>query len=318
MEPEGITFARSSGVIGLAVCALAARASAQDFRVLVFSRTTGYRHDSIAAGIAAVQAMGAQGNFAVEATEDPSVFSSAELARFRVVVFMSTSGDVLESAQETAFQAWLTQPAPDGGGRGWVGVHSASNTEYDWPFYAQVVGAYFVDHPEIQQASVLVQPPAHPSTAFLPQAWVRTDEWYNFDRNPRPDVRVLLALDEATYSGGTMGADHPIAWCREGGVLGTGRSWYTAGGHTIESYSEPLFVRHLREGIFWAAGRPSCYPNCDESTAAPLLNVLDFNCFLNRFSAGDPYANCDGSTAAPLLNVLDFNCFLNRFGAGCP
>jgi type 1 glutamine amidotransferase len=307
------------GLIALGACDLAARG--QDFRALVFTKTTGYRHDCIPAGIAAVQAMGVEGNFAVEATEESSIFNAVDLGRFRVVVFLCTSGEVLDANQKGAFETWITQAAPPGVQRGWVGVHSASDTEYGWPFYGELVGAYFAGHPAIQSASLSVELPAHPSTLFLPQppaAWVRTDEWYNFDRNPRPDVRVLLTLDESTYSGGTMGADHPIAWCHEGGAIGSGRAWYTAGGHTIESYSEPLFRRHIREGILWAAGVPACYGNCDGSSTAPVLNVLDFNCFLNRFLAGDPYANCDGSTTAPVLNVLDFNCFLNRFTAGCP
>jgi hypothetical protein len=114
-----------------------------------------------------------------------------------------------------------------------------------------------------------------------------------------------------------MGADHPIAWCH---LYGGGRAWYTAGGHTEESYGEPLFVRHLLGGILWAADRPACacYANCDGSTAAPVLNVADFTCFLQRFAGGDAYANCDGSTAAPALNVADFTCFLQKYAAGCP
>jgi cytochrome c len=307
--------------IAAGVC-FAGAARAQDFRALVFTRTTEFRHDSIPAGIQAIQAIGAQYGFGVEASEDPAVFNSVDLARFRVVVFLCTTGDVLDVAQQAAFEGWLTQLEPGYAGRAWVGVHSASATEFDWPFYGEMVGAYFVGHPDVQAASLRVELPAHPSTAFLPQppaAWVRTDEWYNFDRNPRGDVHVLLTIDESSYSGGTMGADHPIAWCREsGGALGFGRAWYTAGGHTVESYSEPLFVRHLAEGILWAAHRQPCYPNCDGSTTPPVLNVLDFNCFLGAFRAGHFYANCDGSTAAPILNILDFNCFLNRFSAGCP
>ena len=130
-------------------------------------------------------------------------------------------------------------------GGGYVGVHSACDTEYDWPWYGQLVGAYFNHHPEIQTATVRSKIAAHPSTAGLPERWERTDEWYDFRTSPRGQVQVLLRLDEATYRGGGMGADHPIAWYHD---VDGGRAWYTAGGHTAESYREPLF-----SSICWAA-----------------------------------------------------------------
>ena len=137
-------------------------------------------------------------------------------------------------------------------GNGFVGVHSATDTEYDWAWYGGMVGAYFASHPDIQQATLRREDARHPSTVVLPDLWVRNDEWYNFQTNPRdtPDIRVLATLDESTYSGGTMG-DHPIAWCH---TYQGGRGWYTAGGHTRESYSEPLFLAHLLGGIEYAAG----------------------------------------------------------------
>jgi cytochrome c len=297
-----------------AALVLTSAASAQDFRALVFSKTAGWRHDSIPAAIAAVPSLADQHCFAVTVTEDASAFNPAELAQYRVVIFLLTTGDVLDPAQEAALQDWF------GPGRGWVGVHSAADTEYLWPFYQSLVVGHFFDHPLPQQASIYVEDASHPSTSFLPQpptAWVRYDEWYDYAPNPRGQVNVLLRLDESTYSGGQMGQDHPIAWCHEN--LG-GRAWYTGGGHTWESYSEPLFLRHIQGGILWAAGReePHAYANCDASTAAPVLNVADFTCFLQRFAAGDGYANCDQSTNPPVLNVADFTCFLQRFASGCP
>lgn len=214
-------------------------------RLLVFTRTTGFRHDSIPEALAAVRRVAAESGLEVDATEDPSVFDDERLASYRAAVFLLTTGDVLDEDEQAAFERWLA------GGRGWVGVHSASDTEYDWPFYGELVGAYFAGHPAIQPATIHVSDAAHPATAPLPATWGRTDEWYDFRVNPRPRVHVLATLDESTYSGGSMGADHPIAWCRE--VAG-GRSFYTAGGHTRESYGEPLFVAHLAGGIRWAAG----------------------------------------------------------------
>jgi cytochrome c len=215
------------------------------FAVLVFSKTTGFRHDSIPPGIAAITALGSEHGFGVDSTEDAERFTDAGLARYKVVVFLSTTGDILNATQKAAFERYIRS------GGGFVGVHSASDTEYQWAWYGRLVGAYFASHPQIQQATIHIEDPAHPSTKDLPTVWQRTDEWYNFRSNPRGKVHVLATLDEATYSGGKMGADHPIAWCQ---AIDGGRSWYTAMGHTVESYAEPLFRLHLLGGIESAAG----------------------------------------------------------------
>ena len=215
------------------------------FAVLVFSKTTGFRHDLIPPGIAAITALGSEHGFGVDSTEDAELFTDAALARYKVVVFLSTTGDILNATQKAAFERYIRS------GGGFVGIHSASDTEYQWVWYGRLVGAYFASHPQIQQATIHFEDPAHPSTQDLPTVWQRTDEWYNFRSNPRGKVHVLATLDEATYSGGKMGADHPIAWCQ---AIDGGRSWYTAMGHTAESYAEPLFRRHLLGGIESVAG----------------------------------------------------------------
>ena len=215
------------------------------FNALVFSKTAGFRHGSIPDGIAAIRELAAQNGFTVEATEDAAVFTDANLANYQVVIFLNTTGDVLNAEQQAAFERFIRA------GNGFVGVHSAADTEYDWPFYGDLVGAYFESHPAIQTATIRVADPVHPSTEMLPRRWQRTDEWYNFRRNPRADVHVLATLDEATYSGGTMGYDHPIAWCH---AYEGGRAWYTAGGHTEQTYAEPLYRDHLLHGIEYAAG----------------------------------------------------------------
>jgi type 1 glutamine amidotransferase len=214
-------------------------------QILVFAKTTGFRHDSIPAGIAAIRSLGRANGFTVTATENAKAFNRKRLGRLDAVVFLNTTGDVLGPRQQAAFKSFIRH------GGGWVGVHSAADTEYDWPFYGRLLGAYFESHPAIQQAAIDVTDRAHPSTRHLPARWTRTDEWYSFRSNPRGSVHVLATLDESTYSGGTMGADHPIAWCHP---FRGGRAFYTAGGHTIESYSEPDFRRHLLGGILWAAG----------------------------------------------------------------
>jgi type 1 glutamine amidotransferase len=220
------------------------------FNVLVYSRTAGFRHASIPTAIAALTALQSAGHYLAEMTEDPTQFSPANLARFQVVVFLLTTGDVLDDAQQGAFTDWI------GAGGNYVGVHSAADTEHDWPFYGTLVGAYFVSHPDVQQASVDIEAtgdPGDPIIAELPSPWTRTDEWYNFDINPRPRVTVLATVDESTYTGGTMGADHPIMWRHPTG--GGGRAFYTAMGHTDDSYRDPLFQRLLVSALRWAAGR---------------------------------------------------------------
>ncbi len=218
--------------------------TAPAFQILVFSRTLGFRHASIPAAITAVQVLGAFHGFGVVATEDPAVFSDSSLARFAAVVFLLTTGDVLDSAQQAAFERYIRA------GHGFVGVHSASDTEYGWPWYHALLGATFKSHPAIQQATVVVVDTGQASTRSLPHAWARTDEWYNFTAPPT-EVSVLTRVDEATYSGGAMGAVHAMSWQH---TYDGGRAWYTAMGHTACSYSERPFLDHLLGGIDWAAG----------------------------------------------------------------
>jgi cytochrome c len=230
----------------LALERLEARTMLAAFDVLVFSKTAGFRHSSIDDGIAAIQALGAANDFAVVATEDANAINAANLANFEAVVFLNTTGDILNATQQAAFEQYIQA------GGGWVGVHSAADTEYGWSWYGGLLGAYFESHPAIQQATIVVADQVHPSTAHLPERWVRTDEWYNYQANPRGNVHVLATLNESTYTGGADGFDHPIAWYHE---YDGGRAWYTGLGHTDSSYSEPLFRQHLLGGILYAAGQ---------------------------------------------------------------
>jgi type 1 glutamine amidotransferase len=217
-------------------------------RVLVFTRTEGWRHDSIPAAVAALQRLGAQENLHVDATEDAAAFSADNLGRYRAVVFASTTLDVLDDTQQGALQDFIR------GGGGFMGVHAAADTEYDWDWYGELVGAWFHSHPPGLQASdVRFEIPG-----VLPADghWRVTDELYNFRRNPRGRVQVIATVDEAHYAGGTMGDDHPIAWCR---AFDGGRSWYTGLGHDAALYGDEVFLRHLRRGLRYAAARaPEC------------------------------------------------------------
>jgi cytochrome c len=230
-------------------CLAGARLRAADFSALVFSKTLLFRHASITNGIAAIKALGERNHFRVEATEDASCFTEAGLKQYQVVIFLSTSGEILNEAQKKAFRTFVES------GGGLAAVHAAVAgdvaTEGGWPWYGEALCARFTNHSAVVQGTVRVEDAVDPSTKMLPERWVRTDEWYNFMRSPRGVARVLASLDETTYTGGTMGADHPIAWCRQ---MGKGRVWYTALGHTEASFSEPLFLEHLLGGIQEAAG----------------------------------------------------------------
>jgi PKD repeat protein len=234
------------------------------FRTLVFSKTAAFRHDSIPQGIAAIKNLGTQGNFQVDATEDGSVFRDDILSHYKTVIFLSTTGDVLTDDQQAAFERFIRA------GNGYVGIHSAADTEYTWPWYGQLVGAYFRDHPNgTPQANVLVEDTTDPSDAGLPAIWQRTDEWYNFQPyvnpvvnggttatpyNPRDNtaLHILLKMDTSSYTGAApSGSDHPISWCHR---FDGGRSWYTGMGHTQASFSEAGVLSHILAGIKITAG----------------------------------------------------------------
>lgn len=236
----------------LAAAALACSSPASDeesgTNVLVFSRTVAYRHASIEPGIQALREMAEEAGIALTATEDPGVFSDDGLAPYEAVVFLSTSGDVLDEEQQSALEAFVHR------GGGFVGIHAAADTEYDWPWYGRLVGAYFDWHPPgIHSATLLVTEPDHPATAELPDPWVREDEWYDL-RDMQEGLSILLEIDETTYK--TPSEDpapepRPMAWYRE---FDGGRTFYTALGHTSASYDEPAFRAHIWGGIQWVLG----------------------------------------------------------------
>jgi type 1 glutamine amidotransferase len=216
------------------------------FAVLVFHKTTGYRHDSIVDTLQLITRLGHENGFGVEITADASRFTPEILRTYAAVVFAHTTGDVLNDMQQSAFESYIRS------GGGFVGIHAAADAEYDWPWYGQLVGAYFKNHPQVQAAILKVEDASHPSTQTLPYpTWTVTDEWYNFRSNPRGQVKVLLTLNENSYQGGEMGSDHPIAWCQE---YQEGRSWYTGLGHNRELYSNLDFQQHILGGILYASG----------------------------------------------------------------
>jgi cytochrome c len=220
-------------------------APAKPPRILVFYKTSGFYHQSIPTGRAAIAKLGQENNIQVDTTKDDRYFVQDSLQHYAAVVFLSTTMNVLNGDQQTAFEKYIQA------GGGFVGIHAAADTEYDWPWYNKLVGAYFLSHPRIQKAVIDVTDKTHQATSFLPEKWERTDEWYNY-KSINPDIKVLAKLDESSYQGGANGGNHPIIWYHE---FDGGRAFYTGLGHTNESFSEPLFLRHLLEGIRYAIGK---------------------------------------------------------------
>ena len=218
----------------------------QSSKILVFSATKGFRHASIANGKVALLKLGSEKNWKVDTTEDATVFTEANLKQYGVVVFLNTTGNILNNDQQIAFQKYIQA------GGGFVGIHSATDTEYDWPWYNNLVGAYFESHPKPQVALYNVINKNHPAVSFMPDTLRRLEEIYNFKSFKKEMVNVLITIDEKTYTGGKMPDYHPIAWYHK---YDGGRAFYTEWGHTPEAFSEPLYLQHLAGAIKWALSK---------------------------------------------------------------
>jgi type 1 glutamine amidotransferase len=256
-----------------------AQAAAEEYDVLVVGKTTGFRHSSIDEATTAIMALGDGNGFTVDVWDPPTAggrwgpspgqpertlattpFTSAEdLAKYETIVFVSTVDGtnsldpalptLLDASELEAFQGYIRA------GGGYAGVHAATDSMHTVSWYGELTGggARFISHPAQQTAVQTVEDGTHPSTEHLGETWTRFDEWYNFTQSPRPVVRVLTNLEESSYNPGrnAMGEDHPLSWCHN---FEGARSWYTAGGHTEASYTDPAFLQHLLGGIAWTAG----------------------------------------------------------------
>ena len=211
-------------------------------KVLIFSKTARYHHESIDAGIKAIKKLGLVNHFSVDQTIDSCALNENNLKQYAAIIFLSPSGNIIDSAGKQAMQKFIRS------GKGFVGIHAASTIEKNWSWYGKLVGGVFTGHPEPQTATLRVEDSSHPATKFFPPSFSRRDEWYNF-RDLQRGLHVLLRVDEKSYKGGENGAYHPIAWYHE---FEGGRSFYTALGHFPEHYEDPLFLKHLLAGIQYA------------------------------------------------------------------
>ena len=230
-------------------------------KVLVFSKTSGWKHKSIPAGIAAIQKLGGEQGFEVDTTKNSELFNEDNLKQYSAIIFLSTTLNVLDAKQEAAFERYIQA------GGGFVGVHAAADTEYDWGWYTKLVGAQFRSHPKgTPEADFIVTDKNFGATEFFTDSvWHRSDEIYNYNKL-NPDVHVVMTVDESTYEGGTNGDYHPFAWYHE---YDGGRAFYTGAGHTDETFSEELFLKHLLGGINYAIGENKVLDYSKATTQIP-------------------------------------------------
>ena len=231
----------------MVLLAWSCKTNKEDPRVLIFSKTTVFRHESIPAGIEAIKKLGTRHHFAVDTTENAEAFHEENLKRYQAVIFLNTTGDVLNQQQQNDFERYIQA------GGGYVGIHAATDTEYDWPWYGKLVGAYFNGHPSdpnVQDGVFVITDKNNPATDSFPDRWEHKDEFYNF-KDINPDIKVLMKIDEKSYHGGTNGDDHPMAWYHD---FDGGRAFYTNIGHTNETFSDPLAIKQLWGGLHYAMG----------------------------------------------------------------
>ena len=229
----------------------------EKYSVLVFTKNAS---GNVAEGVAGLRALADAQEVTFDVTDDAGKFTAANLAKYRAVVFLNNTGDVLDGDQQTAFEDYFRT------GGGFIGIHSAIEAEPDWQFMSDVLGTRAGTKTDPLEATIKVADRGHLASKGLPEYWTRTDRWYNFTGNVRGFSHVLATVDENTYTGGTNGFDHPIAWCKD---YQGGRSFYTGGGGTADTFSEAGFRKHLAGALDWAAGKADkVYSDCGATVLA--------------------------------------------------
>lgn len=225
----------------------------QQFKALLFTKTDGFHHESIHDGVAAIRQLANRHHFTVDWHENATIFNDKTLEGYAVIIFLNTTGNILNDEQQAAFEKFIRA------GKGFVGIHSASDTEYEWPWYTKMVGMMFKIHPQNQTAFLKVENSNFPGMERFPAKLLWTDEWYEFSARKADDLKFLLSVDEKSYNpyakwgeneGKGMGNFHPISWYHP---YDGGRAFYTALGHIPLTYSDQIFQNHIYGGIYWAA-----------------------------------------------------------------
>jgi uncharacterized protein len=243
------------GTILFSVWVMSMAAQTKQFKALLVTTTRGWHHESLHAGVLAIQQLGVKNYFDVVLFENPEGFTDKYVEQFKVIIFLNTTGDIFDSAQQKVMERFIQS------GKGFVGIHSASDTEYDWEWYTKLVGRMFQIHPVIQTAKINIVDSLFPGVEGFTGNRLWTDEWYEFGPEKTSGIKNILTIDESTYNpkvewahrnkkGVGMGKLHPAAWYHN---YDGGRSFYTALGHLPVVYSDPIFLHHLYAGIYWAA-----------------------------------------------------------------
>ncbi len=215
--------------------------SNNSYSVLVITETKGWVHDSIESGLKLIQNIGNKNNFNVYHSDNSSVITYKNLKEIKTIIFLNTTEEILTDVEQKVMESFIKS------GKGFVGVHAAADTEYNWQWYGKLVGAYYRNHPEVMNGKILTI--NHKITNHLDSEWEIEDEWYNFDY-VNYDINILLHLDEDSYIGGEHPDYHPITWYHE---YDGGRSFYTGLGHTKEVYDDERFIKLLEKGILYAS-----------------------------------------------------------------
>jgi uncharacterized protein len=228
-------------------------AQQKQFKALVVTTTKGWHHESLHAGYVALKEMGVKNFFDVVLWENPGGFNDKYLEQFQLIIFLNTTGDIFNEEQQKAMEKFIQA------GKGYVGIHSAADTEYEWPWYTKLVGRMFKIHPAIQSAKMKVLDNGFPGLQGFADGRIWTEEWYDFQPETISGLNYILGVDESTYNpkvqwgnnkSDGMGQLHPLAWYHN---YDGGRAFYTALGHLPTNFSDPAFLNHLYAGIFWAA-----------------------------------------------------------------
>jgi uncharacterized protein len=245
-------FCFKYALVGLLFCSFSTSIFAQQFKILLFTKTDGFHHESINEGVTAIKQLAARHAFSVDWQENATVFNDEQLKNYSAVIFLNTTGNILNEEQQTAFEKFIKS------GKGFVGIHSASDTEYEWAWYTKMVGMMFKIHPQQQSAYLKVEDSNFPGMERFPKKLLWTDEWYEFGERKSNDLKFLVSVDEKSYDtkakwgtneGKPMGF-HPISWYHN---YDGGRAFYTALGHIPLVYSDQTFLDHVYGGIYWAA-----------------------------------------------------------------
>jgi uncharacterized protein len=235
------------------LCFVFTASFSQQFKALLFTKTDGFHHESIHEGVAAIRQLANRHHFTVDWHENAAIFNDKALEGYAVIIFLSTTGNILNDEQQAAFEKFIRA------GKGFVGIHSASDTEYEWPWYTKMVGMMFKIHPQNQTAYLKVENSNFPGMERFPAKLMWTDEWYEFGPRKADDLKFLLSVDEKSYNpyakwgdneGKGMGNFHPISWYHP---YDGGRAFYTALGHIPLTFSDQIFQNHIYGGIYWAA-----------------------------------------------------------------